>query len=264
MGATVMGRTLFQLRVATITNIENRDVELAQTFADIARQIQAQVNPATTWQCIVEMASDVLPVFEHAAVSLIRKHGGIDTPAATGDVPRLVDAIQYETGEGPCLSAIREQDMFVTGDLAGEERWPQFSQRAVQETGIHSMLAFQLFVEEENLGALNLYSRQIDAFDDHAQALGRVLAAHAAVAMSAATDQEHGEQLEMALTTSREIGIAVGILMNQSRLDRTAAFRCLSQASQRMNIKLHDLAAGIVAGHEQNVRAAAQVTTPGV
>jgi len=82
--------------------------------------------------------------------------------------------------------------------------------------------------------------------------------------MSAATDQEHGEQLEMALTTSREIGIAVGILMNQSRLDRTAAFRCLSQASQRMNIKLHDLAAGIVAGHEQNVRAAAQVTTPGV
>ena len=33
------------------------------------------------------MASDVLPVFEHAAVSLVDPKGGIDTPAATGRCP---------------------------------------------------------------------------------------------------------------------------------------------------------------------------------
>ena len=131
-----------------------------------------------------------------------------------------MDALQYETGEGPCLSAIREHDVFVTGDLGCEDRWPRFSQRAVDETGIRSMLAFRLFLEEETLGALNLYSTQTDAFDERARALGAVLAAHAAVAMSAATGQEQTEQLEAALTNSREIGMALGILMTQSRLDR--------------------------------------------
>lgn len=240
--------------VAIVPDIGDRDVELAQTFAGIARQVQAQDDPASTWQGIVDLASFVLPVFEHAAVSLVARDGSIDTPAATGDIPRRVDAIQYETGEGPCLSAIRDRDMFVTGDLGCESRWPRFSQRAVQETGVRSMLAFRLFVEEEILGALNLYSERTDAFDERAQALGGVLAAHAAVAMSAATDQEHGVQLEIALATSREIGMAVGILMSQSRLDRAGAFRALSQASQRMNVKLHDLAGAIVNGHEHDVR----------
>ena len=32
--------------------------------------------------------------------------GGVQTVAATDDVPTVVDAIQYETGEGPCLTAI--------------------------------------------------------------------------------------------------------------------------------------------------------------
>jgi transcriptional regulator with GAF, ATPase, and Fis domain len=240
----------------SVADIADRDVELAQRFADIARQIEAQGDRETTWQRIVDMASDVLPVFEHAAVSLVHPKGGIDTPAATGEVPRRVDALQYETGEGPCLSAIREHDVFVTGDLGCEERWPRFSRRAVDETGIRSMLAFRLFLEEETLGALNLYSTRTDAFDERARALGAVLAAHAAVAMSAATGQEQTEQLEAALTSSREIGMALGIVMTQSRLDRAGAFRALSQASQRMNVKLRDLAAAIVTGHEASIRPA--------
>ena len=230
----------------------DRDAEVAQAFADIARRLQKMGNREDTWQQIVELAGGLLPEFEHAAISLVRRDGGIDTPASSDVVGRVVDKIQYETGEGPCLSAIRRDELYITGDLGKEDRWPKFSQRAVRETGIRSMLSLRLFVEEDSLGALNLYSTAVDAFDERAQAYGKVLAAHAAIAMSAADEHELAGQLTAALESNREIGVAVGIMMIQSKTNRVGAFGMLSEASQRMNVKLRDLAARIVAGAEQS------------
>jgi AmiR/NasT family two-component response regulator len=107
-------------------------------------------------------------------------------------------------------------------------------------------------VQEDSLGALNLYSKRTNAFDERAQAYGQVLAAHGAIAMSAADEHLVAEQLTSALESNREIGVAVGILMIQSNTDRVGAFRILSEASQRMNVKLRDLAARIIAGAEQS------------
>jgi transcriptional regulator with GAF, ATPase, and Fis domain len=231
-----------------------RDADIAEAFARIARRLQAVETRQQTWQQIVDLASELLPEFEHAAVSLVHPDGTIDTPAATGDIPRMVDMIQYETGEGPCLSAVREDAMYVTGDLSKEDRWPVFSARAVAETGVRSMLSFQLFVEEGSLGALNLFSESTDAFNERAQAFGGVLAAHAAIAMSAADEHAHVEQLEKALESNRDIGVAVGIVMMQAGTDRAGAFRRLSQASQRTDVKLKDIAVRIVEGVEAENR----------
>jgi GAF domain-containing protein len=232
----------------------DRETHLARTFAEVARQLQSQNSPEETWQRIVELAGSVLPAFEHAAISLARGKGRIVTVAATDQVPRTIDQIQYDTGEGPCLSAIREHEMFITSDLSAESRWPAFGARAVAETGVRSMLAFQLFVRDETLGALNLYSREPNAFDERAEAFGAVLAAHAAVAMAAAQEHQHTDQLEHAVLTNRDIGMALGIVMTQSKVDRVQAFRMLEQGSQRLNLKLKDIAARIVSTEEDSHR----------
>jgi transcriptional regulator with GAF, ATPase, and Fis domain len=229
-----------------------READVAETFADMARTMQGAETRQETWQQLVDLAGDLLPEFEHAAISLVRQGGRIETVASSDEVGTTVDELQYETREGPCLSAIRERDMYLTGDLAAERRWPAFSQRAVAETGVRSMLCFRLFVQEDALGALNLYNQDNDAFDERAQAFGAVLAAHGAIAMSAADEHEHAEHLEKALESSREIGVAVGIVMAQSRTDRAGAFQILSVASQRMNVKLRDIAARIVEGTERS------------
>ena len=235
-----------------------REAELAQAFADIARQLQAQDGREQTWQKIVQMAGTLLPAFEHAAISLVHRDGRIDTVASSDDIGGIVDRVQYETGQGPCLSAIRKDPVYLTGDLDAERRWRQFSGRAVAETGVHSMLSLRLFIGEDALGALTLYSHSVDAFDERAQAFGQVLAAHAAIAMSAADDHEEVEHLEEALSSSRIIGTAQGILMVQAKVDRAQAFRILVQGSQRLNIKLRDLAARIVSAEEEHHRGAAQ------
>jgi transcriptional regulator with GAF, ATPase, and Fis domain len=233
-----------------VTAVEQRETQMATTFAAIARGLQYSNGPAQTWQRIAELAVQVLPVFAHTAISIVQGGGRIDTPASSDDVGRAVDKIQYEAGEGPCLDAIKDHDVFVTGDLASEDRWPLFSSRVVAETGVRSMLALRLFIADETFGAINFYAESVDGFDEEAEALGGVLAAHAAVAMSAANEHVQVEHLEEALVTNRVIGTAIGILMAQSHVDRETGFRLLSTASQRMNIKLRALAEIIVSSEE--------------
>lgn len=229
---------------------------VAEEFAEVARQLQQESTPTETWQRIVALTVQHMPTCESAAISLVYPGGRIDTPAATDEAARAVDRIQYEAGQGPCLDAIREHESFLTADLAQEERWPQFASRAARETGIHSMLGFRLFVQEDTLGALNLYSRQIGAFDDSDRAIGALFAAHAALAMSNAEERHTREGLEVALEGNRVIGLAIGMLMEQRQTDRDTAFTILSNASQRANLKLRELAERLVDGHEGQLRRA--------
>jgi hypothetical protein len=54
------------------------------------------------------------------------------------------------------------------------------------------------------------------------------------------------EQLTVAMHSNRDIGAAIGILMAQRRMTRQRAFDLLRQASQRMNVKLRDLALDVI------------------
>jgi transcriptional regulator with GAF, ATPase, and Fis domain len=213
-----------------------------ETFAEMARVLLAQHDVQETLQKIVELAVDTVEGCDHAGVSILTGKK-VDTPAASDDVPRRVDAIQYETGQGPCLDAIRDHEVFETGDLGRERRWPSFASRAQRETGITSMICFRLFVNGDTLGALNLYSKAADAFDDESRTVGLVFAAHAAVALSSAM---HDEQLEEALRSRDVIGQAKGILMAREGVSADQAFEMLRRASQRLNVKLRDVAGSVV------------------
>src|SRR3712207_9089476 len=88
----------------------------------------------------------------------------------------MQDAVQ----EGPCLDAVWEHETVRIDDMRTDTRWPRFAAEAAA-LGVLSSLSLQLFVEGDNLGALNLYARQPHAFGEESEDVGLVLAAHAAV-----------------------------------------------------------------------------------
>jgi hypothetical protein len=221
------------------------DPGLAGQFAAVARALASEPNVEATLQRVVEIARLIVPGCHHAGITVLRR-GRPETPAATDEVSAEVDKVQYETGEGPCLSAILEQVTFRTGDLAAEDRWPKFSRPAVQRTGVRSVLAYRLFTEADTLGALNLYSREADAFDDDAVAICTILAAHAALALARARDREQISGLEQAVASNRAIGMAIGILMAIRRVGPDEAFDLLRTVSQRTNRKLREIADEVV------------------
>jgi transcriptional regulator with GAF, ATPase, and Fis domain len=217
---------------------------LTEAFANVARTLAAEGSVEATLQRLVHLAVSTITGCDHAAVTVVSGKT-FETAAATDDVPHQVDAIQYETGEGPGLDAIRQHDLFSTDDLAEERRWPNFARRAAAATGVRSMISYRLFIEESTMGALNLYSRQRGAFDAEDKAEGSIFAAHAAVALAAAYQKEH---LQEALASRDVIGQAKGILMAQQNVDADQAFDILRRASQRLNMKLRDLARQVTEG----------------
>ena len=213
-------------------------LSVAETFGEVARTLANERDLDTTLDKIVKLAVNTIDACEDAGI-LLERRGQITSAAATSDVPRTLDRIQAEIGEGPCLDAIKEHEVYRTDDLNGDDRWPRFARQAHGETGVSSIVGLRLFMEDNTLGALNLYSRAPNAFDDTDVALGSVFAAHAAVAMAAARREE---QLEQKAETRGVIGRAKGILMARSELTDEQAFDMLVKASQRMNVKLRDLA----------------------
>ena len=219
-------------------------VHLAEMFGDVARALAAHEDMQATLERIVKLAVEHLDACEYAGISFIEGKE-ISSPAPSNEVPRILDRIQSETGEGPCIDAIKEHEVFQTGDLASEERWPQFSRRAFDETGVQSILSLRLFVEHDTMGALNLYATQGDAFHEADVALGSVFAVHAAVAMASARREEG---LERKAEGREAIGRAKGIIMARSGVTDERAFEILRAASQRLNMKLRDVATQVNEG----------------
>ncbi len=75
-------------------------------------------------------------------------------------------------------------------DLTADPRWPELARRAA-ELGVASALCFQLFVHEDDLGALTLLARRPGAFTDESERIGLLFASHAAVAVADARDLNH-------------------------------------------------------------------------
>lgn len=239
---------------------EDEVLRVAEMFGHVARLLAGHESTQVTLETIVCLAVENLHSCEFAGISLV-EGGRITSPASSNDVPRIVDRIQSEVGEGPCLDAIKEREVFQTPDLAAEERWPRFAGRANDETGICSILSIRLFVEEDTMGSLNLYATEKDAFDDTDVAFATVFAAHASVALAAVRREEH---LERKAKTRDLIGQAKGILMARSGIDEDQAFDLLRRASQRQNLKLVTVADHIVhpTGESADPVAAADAPPP--
>lgn len=218
------------------------EIELAETFAHVARNLLAEPDVNLTLDRICKLAVVTVAGCEAAGVSMISGRR-ISPVTTTDELPRKLDDLQTEVGQGPSVDAIREQEIFITGSLSDEPRWPEFSSRAHEETGVQSVLSLRLFVSGDTMGTLNFYSRESDAFDDRDVAVASVFAAHAAVALRSA---QHDEDLE-AMAVSRDvIGMAKGIVMAQQWVSEAEAFDILRRASQRMNVKLRVLAQQVV------------------
>ncbi|MHA7221268.1 GAF and ANTAR domain-containing protein [Arthrobacter sp. RHLT1-20] len=212
--------------------------DLATRLGNIARELQQEDDTDSMLAGIVHAVLELVPHAAEASVSLVTGRREIDSRAASSDLPRRVDALQSETGQGPCMDASYEERVVSVPDLSKDQRWPDFS-RAAFELGARSMLSFQLFVDGDHLGALNLFGKDVGVFDAESERIGALVAAHAAVAVAGS---QQVSQLTQALDTRDLIGQAKGILMERFKITAQQAFLLLSRASSDLNIKLHDVA----------------------
>lgn len=223
------------------------EYDVAEALATAARTMNAPHGLDETLDAIVRAARASVPGFDEVGISVVRANGEIDTTAATGQLVWELDAVQYNLKEGPCLEAIRDEPVVIVEDMRREQRWPAYADQA-RSAGVRSQMGIQLYVEEETLGGLNLYSTSRESIDAEALHLAELFAAHAALALGRARRES---QLAEALGTRRLIGMAIGLVMCRYELTEERAFQYLVRASSTSNIKLRDLAAEVVSSAEE-------------
>lgn len=199
---------------------------------------------------LVLLACRSMPVESSGALILIRKGRAPQTMVATDEVARTVDALQREVGQGPSLEAAEAPTVEPADDLLSETRWPGFARRCAEETGTRSMLAVRLPLASGDVAALTFSSRFPSAYDDLAIGLAALYAPIAALGVEQLLRRQDAEELEKALSSSRQIGTAIGIIMERNLVTSEEAMAILRRSSQHLNRKLRDIAAEVAESGE--------------
>jgi GAF domain-containing protein len=192
----------------------------------------------------------------------MRRNHQVATVASSDEFAMQLDEIQYGHGEGPCLQAMRTRERVQVTDLAAEDRWGGYRLHALA-AGLRSSVSLPLTIDSTKRGALNLYSRTSDNFDqpDIQRAESFVLQATTALTLLLryAKQATIEDQLLQALATRAIIDQAMGIIMGQRQISSAAAFGILRETSQNGNRKLSVIAAEII---ESTTGAPPQVPRP--
>ena len=199
-------------------------------------------------QTVADLAKEVLPNALDTSVCLL-VNGRPTTPVFTGQPALELDESQFERDYGPCLHAARTGELVEVTDARSEPRWRDYMDTAVRQGALAS-LSVPLPIREGISGALNIYAREPNAFDEASRSTATSFAPYAAVAAGNMheyqTALDQATNLQRALESRAVIDQAKGILMERHKVTADQAFQLLAQASMAANTKVRTIAEQLV------------------
>lgn len=235
-----------------------RRVESATDAFDQLAALLDQFEPVeTVLSRLVQSVTATIPGTGSATVTILRG-GQARTAASSHGWAAELDDHQYAAEDGPCLEAARSGRL-VRLDTTEAERWPEYC-RAARDQQVAVAVGAPLLIDEDiahTSAALNLTAPESQAFDPLDEALLELFTHALATAINHAYHHQQArglvDQLGHALDHRDTIGQAKGLLMARHHCGPDEAFKHLRNASQQANVKLHEVAARLVAS-ETNSR----------
>lgn len=222
--------------------------EPAAFFRDLAAILYACETYQEIYTAVCEAAPRLVDGCDHASL-MLREGDKLITVAASDDTARHVDELERELHEGPCVDAIEDEAVYHDADLLDGSPWPRLAERVLAETSVRGMSGFRLQINGRKTGALNLFSDTPGRLSTTSVNEGAVLSSFVSVGLMAAASREDALTLREGLTSNREIGKAVGLMMAFHKVDDQAAFDIIRKASQDMNMKVVEVAREVIAHH---------------
>lgn len=166
----------------------------------ILSKLAGEVDPRLATRRLCEVCAEVTGM-TGAGLMLMDGDEPRGPVCTTNQASALVEELQFELGEGPCVDAYHQDRPVLEPDLASPAtpRWFAFTAPAV-EAGVRAIFGFPLHVGAIRIGALNLYRDRAGPLtdDQHADAMVMAdIAAEALLGMQAnATPGRLAEELE--------------------------------------------------------------------
>ncbi len=230
----------------------DRDTQrLVDTLIEFADTAVSDFDPSELAYRLVDAAVELAGA-DQAGLLLKNSAGDLQIGASTSGSTHLVELLQLQVEEGPCLDAFRSGEQVVSGPLDGEQaskRWPRFADLAV-DTGFNRVYAVPMKRREQVIGSLNLF--QLEDSREPDMAAAKALADLSTIAIlqdRAVNDSKRViEQLKSALDSRVVIEQAKGMLSERTGVDVGIAFERLRSYVRSNNLRLRDVAERITSG----------------
>ncbi|MET1060733.1 MAG: GAF and ANTAR domain-containing protein [Nocardioides sp.] len=222
---------------------------LADVFVDVADTLVTDFDLIDFLHTVAGHAAEITGT---AAVGLMLadSNGRLHYMAASSESARLLELLQLQNSEGPCLECFNSGEPVAQPDLrAAYDRWPVFARRAVA-SGVLAVHALPMRLRDTVIGALNVFQSESVALPAEDQRVLRALADLATIAIiqerAMARAELLNEQLQSALTSRIVIEQAKGAIAQTYGVSVERAFEMLRGHARSHQLRLSELAHTIV------------------
>ena len=224
---------------------------LAEAFVGLADTLVDDYDVIELLHRLTTYCVRLLPI-DAAGILLSDQQGELRVLASSTEEARIVQQFAVDSGEGPGVDCFHESREVAVADLRDDgQRWPAFAENA-EKAGFRAVNAVPLRLRAHTIGALTIFRVEPGLLTTEDIRIGQGLADMATISIlhERALSQRNVvvDQLQFALTSRVIIEQAKGVLAERCRVDMTEAFTMLRKHARNNNLRLADVAKGVVAG----------------
>lgn len=226
-----------------------------RTFVELADTLVDDYDVISFLDTLAHRVAGLLEV-DACGLTLVDHHGTVNLVAASSEDSRLLELVQLQNSEGPCLDCYRTGAPVHCADLTiADGRWPRFAPTA-RGMGFNAVHALPMRLRDTVIGALNLFSVTPQPLAPDRIELGQALADVATIGIvHERTVRQYEvvtEQLQAALNSRIRIEQAKGVLAERMAVSVDEAFHMLRTHARASNQKLSAIAQAVIDGAEIN------------
>jgi len=226
----------------------NRETELSRAFVELADTLVADFDVVDFLHTLTLRCVDLFDV-DAAGLMLADSRDELRLVAASAEQVELLELLELQSEEGPCLDSYRSGVAVSSADLSETDTWPRF-RPAVLASGFRAVQALPLRLRGQVIGALNLFRVEPGVLTSGDLAVCQAIADVATIGLLQARAvreaQLLADQLSTALRSRVVIEQAKGVLAERSNVDMDTAFRVLRNYARHHNLRLADVATDVV------------------
>jgi GAF domain-containing protein len=218
---------------------------LATMFVEVADTHDRDLDVVEFLQVLADHIAELVPG-STAGTLLADPQGRLHYTAASDETTKLLELLQLQEQDGPCVDAFHQRETVISTDLqTAAERWPHFAPQA-SAAGFRSVHAFPLHLRDQAIGALGVFSSAPSRFDDTDLHIVQSLADVATMSLLYHRSIRHAEglaqQLQAALNSRILIEQAKGAIAHAHNISVDEAFHLLRAYARRTNQRLKHVA----------------------
>lgn len=200
---------------------------------------------------LTQRCLELLPI-DGAAVLLGDERLGIHVSGWTDDRVRLLELVEVQMRDGPCIESLRTGiPLFNVSLTRTAAVWPRYAPEAVR-LGFAQLHAIPLRRGQAVVGALDLFARHVTPMSLRDMKLAQSMAEVATIGILHNRSRRHAleraGQLQAALDSRVVIEQAKGVLAERFHVDMAEAFAILRHHARQTNTRVADLARDVVNG----------------